>query len=84
MSDDKKPKGNWRLLLVGIFLGSVITAEAFLVFPSDFNKAKNVNWGFGQTKVITTNTETDKQGQVVKITESEQTQPGKTFWVRNS
>lgn len=80
MNADKRPKGNWRLLLVGVFLGSVITAGAFLVFPSDFNKAKNVNWGFGETKVITTNTETDRQGQVVKITESEQTKPGKTFW----
>lgn len=85
MSDYKKQKGNWRLLLVGVVLGSVITVGGFWITPLDLNKAKNliinkVNWGLGETKVITTNTETDKQGQVVKITKSEQTKSGKTIW----
>ncbi len=78
MSDDKKQKGSWRLLLVAVVLGSVI-AVGYLTY-----KNKDREWaawtGFGGTKVITTNTETDKQGQVVNITKSEQTQSGKTLW----
>lgn len=78
MSDDKKPKGNWRLFLKVAALGFIISV-GYLTY-----KNKDREWavwtGFGGTKVITTNTETDKKGQVVKITESEQTQPGKTLW----
>ena len=88
MTSNKKQGSNWHLLLVGVVLVSVITAGAFWITPLDFNKAKNsinnkvknVNWGFGETKVITTNTETDEQGKVLKITESEQTKSGKTLW----
>ena len=58
MSDDNKQKGNWRLLLVGVVLGSVITVGAFWIYPSIFNQeaenpsAKRVkmdekpNWGW--------------------------------------
>ncbi len=78
-------------LLVGVVLGFVITVGAFLVFPSDFNRAKNsvvktvknLDWdwtGFFETKVITITTEKDKQGQIQKTTTSEETQSGKTLW----
>ncbi len=88
MNDNKKQKGNWYLLLVGVVLGSVITIGAFWVIPLDFNKAKNsvihtvknINWGFRETKVITTTTEKDEKGKITKTTESEQPQSGKTVW----
>ncbi|MDJ0648565.1 MAG: pentapeptide repeat-containing protein [Xenococcaceae cyanobacterium MO_188.B19] len=92
MNDDNKQKGNWRLiLLVGFVLGSVIAVEAFRIYPSGFNEAKNSiinrvknfngSWtGFAETKVITTNTETDKQEQVLKITENEEIYSKKTLW----
>ncbi|MDJ0682167.1 MAG: pentapeptide repeat-containing protein [Xenococcaceae cyanobacterium MO_167.B52] len=92
MSDDKKQKGNWRLiLLVGVIFGSVIAVEALRIYPSDFNKAKNSvinrvknpNWGwtsFDEAEVSTTNTPIDQQEQVVKIAQSEQTRFRKTVW----
>ena len=44
MSDDKKQKGNWRLLLVGVVLGSVITVGAFGIYHSVVNRAKTIKW----------------------------------------
>ncbi len=49
MSNDKKQKGNWRLVLVGVVLGSLITAGVFLITSIDFNKAKN-----SKNSVVTT------------------------------
>ena len=70
MSDDKKQKSNWRLLLVGVVLGSVMTVGAFWISDSDFNKAKNLvvnivknlkgDFGFGETKIITTTREKEE------------------------
>ncbi len=47
MSNNKKQKANWHLLLVGVVLGSVITVGAFWISSSDFNRAKKsvVNTG---------------------------------------
>ena len=92
MSDDKKQKGNWRLiLLVGVVLGSVITVEALRIYPSDFKTAENLvinrfknlnsNWtDFNKTKVVKTDTQTDKPEQVLKIAQSEQTRFRRTVW----
>ena len=87
MSDEKKPKSswsiNWRLLLVVVILVSLITVGDFRIYPSVINIVKNLDgdWtGFGETQVITTNTEKDQQGQIQKTTISEPTHSGKTFW----
>ena len=80
MSDDKKQKGNWRLLLVGVVLGSVITV-GYLI-----DKNKDREWavwtGFGETTVSTTKKlETDKKGDIIKKTPiNEQIRPRKTLW----
>ena len=94
MSDNKKQKGNWRLLLVGVVLGSVITIGAFWITPLDFNKAKNpiidkvknVNWDElknASWKLIglgETKVITTTTDENNKTTESEQTHPSKTLW----
>ncbi len=94
MSNDKKPKGNWRLLLVGVVLGSVITAGGFWITPLDFSKAKNsvinmvknVNWGTlknGSWKLIglgETKVITTSKNKNNQTTVSEQIHPPKTFW----
>ena len=90
MSDDKKQKGNWRLVLIGVVLSSVITVGAFWITPSDLDRAKNLvvnrvknlkwDFGIGETKVITTSIEKDRQGKILKTTTSKETHPGKTLW----
>jgi hypothetical protein len=89
MSNDKKQKGKWHLLLVGVVLGSVITVGGFLIYPSDFNRAKNsvvntvknLDWGwtgfFGGTTTEQTRPNKDKDGP---FTETVKHQSGKTFW----
>jgi hypothetical protein len=76
--------GNWRVLLVGAVLGSVITAGAFAVFPLIVSKGKPLKWadwtGFGEGTTISTSTEKNTKGQIQKITTTEQPQPGKTLW----
>ncbi len=77
MSDDKKQKGSWRLLLVAVALGSVI-------FVGYKNKDREwAEWtGFGETTVTTTKKlETDKKGNIIKKTPiNEQIRSRKTFW----
>jgi len=86
MSSDKSKKNIFFLLVV--VLGFVITVGAFWIIPLDFsrvqnsviNRVRSINWGFGETKVITTTTEKDPQGEIIRTTESEQPQSGKTVW----
>ncbi len=78
---NKKQKGNWRLVLAGVILGSVITVGAFWITPIVIKKARTLpDWtGFGETKVITTTKEKDKKGQIQKTTISEQPYYGITL-----
>lgn len=79
MSNNKKQKGNRRLLLIGAVLASVFIVGAFGITPIVFKRPKNLKWadwtGFGKTEVITTTKKEDD-----KTTVSTQTHPGKTFW----
>ena len=89
MSDDKRLKGIWRLLLVGVVLGSVITVGASWIFPSEFDQAKksvvntvkNLDWdwtGFGEGTIREeTRQKKDKDGP---FTETTKYQSGKTLW----
>ncbi len=92
MSNNKKQKADWRLLLVGVVLGSVITVGAFWIYPSDFNKAKqsvvnklrNLDWdwtGFfkGTTKEVSIERKT-KGSPIEKFTVTTKYQSGKTLW----
>ncbi len=92
MSDDKKQKGKWHLLLIGVVLGSVITVGGFLIYPSDFNNAKktvvntvkNLDWGwtgfFGGTTTEVTRERKTETSPIEKFTRTTKYQPGKTFW----
>lgn len=80
MRDGKKQKGNWRSLLLGVVLSSVIISVGYLIY-----KNKDREWavwtGFGETKATTTITiEKDNQGQIKKTPTSEQISSGKTLW----
>lgn len=86
MKADKKHKGNWRLVLIGIVLGFIITVGAFLALPLNFNQAKistinivkNINWswtGFGETEVTTISIKEDSETTINK-----QIHPAKTLW----
>ena len=88
MSNDKKQKGNWGLLIVGVFLVSVITVGAFWISPLDFNKTKNsvinivenLNWEtgfFASTTIEETRQKKDKTGS---FTETIVYESGKTLW----
>jgi uncharacterized protein YjbI with pentapeptide repeats len=91
MKNKPKKKGKWHLLLVGVVLGSVITVGGFLIYPSDFNRAKNsvvnkvknFNWGFGKSTTKEESIEKKNQTKtspIEKYTETTKHQPGKTFW----
>ena len=70
-------------LLLVVILVSLIAVGDFQIYPSVINIVKNLNgdWtGFSETKVITTTTEKNEQGQIQKTTISEQTHSGKTLW----
>ena len=44
MNNNKKQKGNWYLLIIGVVLSSVITSGVFRISASDFDQAKNLKW----------------------------------------
>ena len=81
MSDEKKQKGNWRLVLVGVVLGSVITVGAVGIYPSVVNRAKNINWADGNGwRESTTREETrQKKEKAGSFTESRKDQAEKTL-----
>ncbi len=88
MNGGKKRKlaflGNWRVLLVGAILGSVLTAGAFAFFPFIANKAKNLKlaeWtGFGEDTTTEESVEKNAKGQIQKFTYTTKYQSGKTLW----
>ncbi len=76
---------NWRTLIAGVFLGSLITAGVF-IFPLAVSNNWQFQWadwtGIGEDKIIKTATERlgSDTGQIQRVTITEEPQPGKTLW----
>jgi uncharacterized protein YjbI with pentapeptide repeats len=75
---------NWRVLLVGAFLGAVLTAGAFAIFLVFVSKAPSLKWagwtGFGEDTTKEESIEKNAKGQLVKRTEITKHQSEKTLW----
>ncbi len=87
MSNNKKQKGNRRLLLIRAVLAAVFIVGAFLISPIVINRAKTLkcpdpDWtGFceGTTKEESIESKT-KGSPIEKFIETTKYQSGKTLW----
>ncbi|BAZ71293.1 pentapeptide repeat protein (plasmid) [Fischerella sp. NIES-4106] len=82
--DGKTKFSNWIVLLIGLFLGILLTTGAFGIFPVITNKSKTLKWadwtGFGEDTTTEASIEKNNKGQIVKQTDTIKTQSGKTLW----
>ena len=80
MSNDKKQKSNWHLLLLGAVLGSVITVGAFWIYPLNFSRAKKSVVNTVKNLNLTTEITRKKKDKTGSFTETVKYQSGKTLW----
>ncbi len=80
--DSKTKFSNWRVLLVGAVLGSLVTAGVFVISPAIANKGETLRWagwtGFGEDTTLSESIET--KTVTGKTTVTKQFQSGKTLW----
>ncbi|WP_199338584.1 pentapeptide repeat-containing protein [Nostoc sp. FACHB-133] len=83
--DNKTKSINWRVLILGTFLGCLFTAGTFVIFPVITNKTDTFKWadwtGFGKdtTEEESTEIASDKK-TIIKFTNTIKHQSAKTLW----